>query len=421
MKSVFGFFTLIIFVTVLVSCEKEIIKPRETIVKYDQKEDFKILAYTSDNENDASKELQRLKRLTGDSVTINYSNKNKKHLVYIGYFENSFEAGKRGFDLFLDSLITEYKIYKNDSLVFDEFSNFNFIGKDRNRPAIYNYNLITKKAEVLWSRWGRKIISANFTEDRNNMLFVTALLYDIEGGFPLIRNVRIYRFDRLRNTVRRIDKLGKANQIYTLWENKRELKVYFNFLDSVSTSTVVQQIHKYDIDSGKTGMEEKIFELVTQGFPPPPVKSIDFIAPDSSYNFGVKQSGDSLLYYLLADYEKIQTPFYKSQGSLINLKWSRDSKYLVFTEKIDIVNDTNKHFNKRLVIVDVPDREVIRIFEKDGILNFDIHGDLLLFDAGYNENAKIIVYNYIKDSVYSEIKIEGGCGLYNIPSAENLN
>ena len=137
-----------------------------------------------------------------------------RFLLTYGNFVTSFDAGKKAFELYNDSLINHYKIIKNNEGVVDLFANVFFVGKYLERPSIYNYNLITKQSKLFWSRWGRKVLSLAPSRDRNTIFITTALGYGQQGSFPYVREARLYMYSGEEGQVNEVYEFGNGLQLY---------------------------------------------------------------------------------------------------------------------------------------------------------------------------------------------------------------
>ncbi|MEW6654034.1 MAG: hypothetical protein AB1394_11285, partial [Bacteroidota bacterium] len=98
----------------------------------------------------------------------------KSYKLLYGKYSTSYDAGEKGFDLFLQKRIKNYEISRNGQRVLDEFVNVPFIGFYLGKPALYNYNLKTKQTEILWSRFNKKVLSVRLTKKAKSVFIITA-------------------------------------------------------------------------------------------------------------------------------------------------------------------------------------------------------------------------------------------------------
>jgi hypothetical protein len=72
--------------------------------------------------------------------------------------------------------------------------------------------------------------------------------------------------------------------------------------------------------------------------------------------------------------------------------------------------------NFLLVIFDIKKEKTLKIFDDDGYKNFVLIGDFLIFDSGFGKDSNVIIYKLNPLEEVNTIKINGGCGLRNIPN-----
>ena len=259
---------------------------------------------------EADSVLALLKTAITDSLYL--INDDDLYTINIGSFETSLNAGEKAFQLFSDSLVKKYSIYYGDSAkVYDEFRYIPFLGEDLKRPALYKYDIVRKKKWLVWSKWGRKIINFTYPKNFSPAYFLTALSYGRKSGFPYIMDVCVYKYNVVDNSVKRIEKLGTGLQVFSNYNSSWNYEVYFNILDSVNTSSIIQIKNEYNSNGLKENSEEKHFHILDEGYPVPPSELPQLVSPKKNYYLkaeGVEQS----ISYFLNNYKK------DKQNTLLN-------------------------------------------------------------------------------------------------------
>ncbi len=129
---------------------------------------------------------------------------------------------------------------------------------------------------------------------------------------------------------------------------------------------------------------------------------------------------DSLnLFYLKEDSENGQMLICKDNKKLRDIGWSKNNDDLIFST-IDVTPGNETLYSKdpqtsSLYIYSLKNHKIENKWEGGGYKNFFIQNDKLFFDTGFKDNSMIIIYDLNNSSPVDTIKINGGCGLENIP------
>ncbi|MEW6196201.1 MAG: hypothetical protein AB1521_13710 [Bacteroidota bacterium] len=333
----------------------------------------------------------------------------KRFVLLYGSFNSSFDAGEKGFELYSNSLVSNYKILKENNYIRDDFSNFVFIGKYQGRQSIFNYNLVSQKTKQVWSRWGRKVVTLNHAFDRGEIFFTTALGFGKQGTFPYIRDARLYTYRSANDVFEEIEEFGTGLQIYTYWENTDTFKVNFTQPDSIDSNIIVQEIFPYDL-SGKRGTGfTRRFNLAGEGFPKPPQIKPEYFSPSAKRQIReVIQDGESFLY--LRDIDKnSELLVYQSNGKLQDIRWTKNSNFAVCS----LINPkSNKGFE--LIVIDCSSNKNAKTFYSSEYINSLVHGNLLFFEEKSVYGSVISIYNFEKDTIINKISMPGGCAIFNL-------
>lgn len=340
-------------------------------------------------------------------LKIKQLSKNRFILLY-GEFDSSFDAGRKAFELFAHSSIN-YKIFRENDFTNDLFANILFVAKYAGRPSVFNFNLLTKRAEPLWSRWGRKVLAINHSKDRNNVFITTAFSYKKESAFPIIKGARLYKYSAEKKQVDEIAELGDALQIYTYWENEDTFKVNCTYPDSMKPEILIQQIYSFDKDGMAGSALRRTFDLVKDGFPKPPNLKPVMISPKGRFQMrNVKENGNGYIYLRdLTNNAEVLIASYN--GDLKNSYWTDDEKFLLII--ITLKMNDNSQSKNELLIVNTEEMRVKRNFYGPFYQNLLVHGNFLFFDEQNNDVPQIVVYDMYADSIYHKIYVNGGCGI----------
>lgn len=335
-----------------------------------------------------------------------------RFILAFGKFNSSFDAGKKAFEYYNNSLLNYYKVVKDNDYVVDVFSNVLFIAKYQGRPSVYNYNLLTRKSKLLWSRWGRKVISLNHSNDRNIVFFTTALGYGKQGKFPYVRDARLYKFSPSNELVDEIAELNFGLQLYTYWENKDSFKINFTQTDSINSEVLIQKIYSIDKSGKINDVKKRSFTLTKDGFPGPPAIRPEFYSSKGTNQIRLVNDG-SLSYLYLRDLknnsEIMLTEF---KGELKNVKWTDDEEYLFLILKLKDQGMPN--LKDKLLVINTGEKKIIRNFIGPEYKNLLVQGNLLFFDQQYQGVSQITIFNFTDGKVFDEIRIPGGCGINNL-------
>lgn len=338
-----------------------------------------------------------------------------KFVTQLGFYASGTEAANRGFELFADSLIESYRIYKSDSLIDNPYGDFYFVGQYQDHPSLYRINLFSKKVFLVWNKWGRKIIKIDRSPENSAVYLTTALTWGIKAGFPSITNLRLYLKEKDGNKVKFINKFGNGLAANSTWENDSTFAFYFTALDSMTTSTVYEKKHEYN-DAGKLiNRSDKDFDLVKDGIQIPNLTEISAVSPGLSYTFSLAEEDSSGILTLENNIDGTEVRVCSTYTRIIDAEWTLDESYLFLTTQ----NISNRD-STDLMIVSTKDAKLVNKFRGEGEKSFIVRGNLLIFDDGFGKASDIIFYRYKKNQIYYRFQITGGCGIKHIPSREIL-
>ncbi len=383
-------------------------------------QDYKIAYSISLGEfktqEEAAKIKSTLENKLNSTLRIEKSNKNKYHLL-LGKFTSSFEAGENAFNLYTNSLILDYKIVRNGKLVDDLFTNVLFVAKYLGRPSVYSYNLLTKQSSIEWSKWQRKVISLNYSPNKESAFITTAFSYGRESSFPYVHEVRIYFLNRANEQSDELAEPGDGVQLYTYWESNDTFKVNFTKLDTINSKIVLQNIYPFDIN-GKLGfIQNRKYDLLQHGFPTTPKRKPVYLSPNKNFQFRNVQSENESNIYLKNFKQRSEELVITTKRNINDARWSKDGNFLFIITNDSAVDSKGIKAEKtgELIIINAIKMKIVRIFSGFQFENVLVHGKLLFFDERLKDIAQIAVYDYTRDKLLNTIFVYGGCGLNNLP------
>ncbi|MDQ7818279.1 MAG: hypothetical protein RDU14_14730 [Melioribacteraceae bacterium] len=348
-----------------------------------------------------------------DKINIQNEDDRKFYVLY-GNYNSSFAAGLAAFELYRKSLIVNHKVFIKGKYVYDNFNNLLFVTRYQGRPSIYQYNMISKESKLFWSRWGRKVITLNHSDDKSIIFFVTALGYGKQGSFPYVRDARIYRFLHTTEQVDELEELGTGLQLYTYWDIKDTFKINFTKPDSVNSGLLNQEILSYGTEGKLAPVKNRTFSISKDGFPKPPKIQPKLISNSLQKVIRLFQHEGQTYFYLRDSKDGSEILIGKFNGFLYDVRWSTDDKYLFLITRDQVINKSIIENQHDLMIIDTNQKKLTRTFHGSFYQNLLVHGNFLFFDSRSSGESIITIYDFINDDIYDEIRITGGCGINNL-------
>ncbi|MBI9072001.1 MAG: hypothetical protein JEY94_10400 [Melioribacteraceae bacterium] len=409
-KFILAILTLTMF---MVSCSE---KPNETKQVVEKKKikkyDYFILSAIPKKDFESGILQDSMNWYGVDTI---YTDQNDSGKIKIGYYENLLTASEKGLSLYLDSVITNYSLLKKDSVSSDLYENFIFIGKYLNdRPALYSANLKNKKVKLLWSKWGKKILSLDFSPANDYAYFLTAYRYGKNSSFPHIVDAKLFKYDIYSNEVSMVKDFGKGVSYYSYWQNENEYKTIYTSIDTTITSNIKQLNTVFN----KTGevISDSIFnfDLEKDGFPLIERKKEFKNSSDNKYMLLTEKKDSIRFTKVLRKSDNKVLTIHKGEFELDKVEW-KDELYL-----IAILNNKNslselETVKSEIVVCDLNNFSISKMFKLPGLRNIQIFSNLLIYDEGFGKNSELVFYDFVSNKEYWRIKVPGGCGVKNIP------
>lgn len=346
----------------------------------------------------------KLNNEVADSIFIR--NVSDGYMVLYGNYSSSFIAGKRAFELFNKKLLHKYKIVKQGKLVTDQFANVLFIANYSGRPSLYNFNLLNREFKLIWSRWGRKVLSINRSNDRSSAFFITALSIKSNYSIPLINDARLYFYNADENNIEEVSFLGDGIQTYSYWESSDTFKVNFTYADSLKPQVIIQKILSFDKSGKMLKQTYRKFDLIKDGFPKPPQIKPTVVSPRGRFQIRSIKENDKSYIYIRDVIKNAELLLIDYRGILNSIVWTDDEKYAFIT----IASNNNYD----MFIVDTENMRIRKKFTNLPDDNLLVHGNFLFFDEQINGFKNITIYDYVKNVVFYRIESLGNCSINSL-------
>jgi len=345
-----------------------------------------------------------------DSVFVWTNFKGKKYLRIDG-FEDSFEAGEVAFNLINELKISKFNCLHNEKIVRNKFYQFPFIGNYLNRPALYYFDLYKLKPELVWGRWGKKILASDFSQRRDKAFFLTSLTYGQQGNFPYYQDGRIYKFQKKNDSVRLLRKFGDGNSLSLFKDNIDSMYVFETKIDSINSLEFVRK--KYFISENNKIINSSLdrYNILEDGFPGKITESIILNSPSKKMKIEVRKTKKNFMIHLLNRVNKKDYLLYNQNTLPEKILWDENEKIVVI---LDEEVNTNDSLSTSLYICKTENgilEDIITVKSKSEAI---IYGNLLIYDEGMGDSSKINFYDYKKEKQFFQLKMSGGCGINKI-------
>jgi len=291
---------------------------------------------------------------------------------------------------------------------------FLFVGAVKDKPGLYKYNLVQKTYEPFWSDKKEEVVELSYSEKMQNVFFITAKKFGKTGAFPFINNIKLYLINPETGRADFVEEIGSGIQVFVQWEDEYNFRIIINYFDKTITNYVNHRKILYNTYGKKLEDIAETYDITKQGYPYISEKKINYFSPKKEYSI-VSRGDDSIGIYLKED-EK-EKLIYKSKQQIKQIEWRNDFLFLS-TLNIKLNNESVKTENpetSKLIVYSLGQDEILKLWEGGGAKNFFVADDFLVFDNGFHKDSHIVIYNLKTRKIFSEIKIQDGCGLRNIP------
>jgi hypothetical protein len=310
-----------------------------------------------------------------------------------------FSCGREDIDSeqFLD--IQQTPALTSGSEILDQLF---FVGKYERRIGVYKYDFSSKSYKIFWGTDQETVIKLSYSNDLENIFFLTAGRIGISRGVSSIYDIKLYRIDVNNSSTELISEIGNAVQLYTNWSGNN-YKIQFTRFDLKYSSHINKFSQTYS-RFGKLLKEEKeSFNFITDRYPDFYIPHNPLIAP--SGNFGIKHLQDSIYLNVAGSSQKILIDLTTKVISKVG--WSEEESFVFITTD----GGPSRDKSSTLYIFDIANTSITQKFNSDKTIYFYITKDLLIFDNTFAGQSTIEIFNYRKNANVNVLKLWGGCGL----------
>ncbi|MEJ2614423.1 MAG: hypothetical protein P8Z35_05670 [Ignavibacteriaceae bacterium] len=318
---------------------------------------------------------------------------------------------------------SEIKNSLNAQIAGEKFSEFLFVGMVNNKPGIYKYDVNKEEYSVFWYKRYEKVVKLYYSKDRKSAFFITVRNYGMRGVLPFIEDAKIYLINIHTGKVKFLERIGSGIQVFTGWDTKDSFKISLNYIDKRNPHFVHQRNVIFDITGQKILDEIKTFNIIKEGYPKPEKLEQDTVKE----NYKIFATTGNLTSIFLVNAKNNDTTLITTVDQKLNeIRWSKDIKTIIFSTISSFHNTGGKLANpdsitSKLLIYSLENKRITKLFEGNGIKNFFIINNWVIFDDGFNGNSHINIYNFINLEMIKKISVRGGCGLQNIPQISGYN
>ncbi len=297
---------------------------------------------------------------------------------------------------------------------------FYFVGMIGDNPGIYKFISKNKRTSSFWTKEKEEVIELSYSPDRKCAFFLTATGYGKQGVLPFVNNVKLYLIKIDSSKVRLVQNVGNGIQIFTAWETDNTFKIILNSFDKTVANYINQEVLIFSEFGRKLVDNNETYDIVKEGYPKPPSSVQNFVSTGGE-KLIAKADSTEVLIYLSSKSKKILKLITRTDQKLNDAEWSADGKYLFFsTLDISPKNlslDSLQPSTSKLYVYSIFKKRITKAWNGGGLKNFFIKNNYLIFDDGFEDSSLIHIFNFKTDEPVYTIRIKGGCGLRNIPSA----
>lgn len=344
------------------------------------------------------------------------SHAGKFYSICIGEFGNSYSAGEYAFNLFR-SKDNKYELIQNSNYIYDEFANTLFVGNSGGFPSIFNYNIKTKKTELIWKGNSGRVIELSYKVKAQANFFVTVKSFGRKTIFPFINQIKLYRVIQSTEKINLLKEFGNAVQLATSREDDNSLKITLVSLDE-NISTFVNERTAVINSAGRLLVDQyKTYDLVKENFPVIPRPALKLYSTSPKYSLIDSFYNEHHNFFLRVNSKRYH--LFSTTQPLNGIDWIGDDYLVLSTLNVSPANKSiksRKPNTSNLVIVDLDKKEIMENWTGGGFKNFIVKGKFLYFDNDFGRFSKIYVYDLPGKKMFDTISVKGGCGLQNLPA-----
>ncbi|MGE5409832.1 MAG: hypothetical protein ACM3MI_02650, partial [Clostridiales bacterium] len=210
--------------------------------------------------------------------------------------------------------------------------------------------------------------------------------------------------------------LGNGLQLYSNWISPDLFRVIFNAFDKKKNTFVVQSKLSYNSNGKLLSNEKVVYDIEKEKYPVPSLLNTEFPSDNNKLNITFSTADDHNVLSLI-DSLRNKKVIYSTHQNLNTAEWWGKGKYFIFSTYDYSRTNLQKGHNpetSKLFIYSIEDKKLLCQWQGEGYKNFNLRGDLLIFDDGFDNNSKIMVFNLKDNKMIDTIAMKGGCGIRNI-------
>lgn len=333
----------------------------------------------------------------------------KKYKLLYGYYESSYKAGEKAFELFLQNKIRNYEIVKDGQSILDEFINIPYIENYLGRLSLFNYNLRTKEKEINLTINRKDITIINMNKNCDKIFLTTTDLLGNVKNSSFIKDVELFLYERNTEKLISLMNYGNVKYYYSFWDNTDTFKVSIVQYES-NPRFVKYTLYTWDTNGNGKLSKEKRYDLLTEGFPKIPKRIPEYYSPNYNYQIKVvNEQGVNNLY--IKDYvKKSELLLGLTDKKIYDMRWSNDSKYIFVLTR----NESLSQESEELMIIDVNKKMITKKINSKKFNHILVRGKFLFYDTLTDKSSSINVLNLDNLVEYDNINGIGGTYLISI-------
>lgn len=295
----------------------------------------------------------------------------------------------------------------------NELRDFLFVGNSGKENSLFNYNFEKDTITLFWRQERQTIVNFSYSPDKKNAFITTVSSFGKQGVFPFVRNVRVYHYDSNSRKISKIKNLKHGVQLFTLWNGDELFELTINSVDSTIANYIEQRKNIYSAKGKHVETEKQIFDLLTDGYPPPPQQKFSLISPGAKYSFAFNDDKEVKI-----KIDNSWTTITTIEKPIADIGWTDNDEYLVFSCADVSPNNTTLHDKKpntsEIYVYSCAEQKIVYENKGGGLRNFIISGNLLIYDLNFSKDAAIIIYD-LTSKKEKILTLKNGCGVKNIP------
>lgn len=300
---------------------------------------------------------------------------------------------------------------KTGKIKLTEFKELYFVGLYSGLPSIYRYDNEIEKSKIFWSHKDERVLELLVSPDRKVAYFITKRKQRLKSSKPAIERGQLYRIDFSTKKVESITQLEDGIQILPFWTDNDRFMLVINSIDKTIASYINKNTQVYNQFGKLLSDNNETFDLTKDGYPVTKLPSFEYNSHDNLFNILEKQDS---VFIRQSDKGNIYK-FKLGENILKQIGWAENNKYVILLLMNNNKLQKNSEINSTLIVFNLQKRKIVKTFEGIGYRRFVLIGDLLIFDDGFGKDSFIEVFSLDKLTENKRIKINGGCGLKNIP------